>query len=392
MLTEVELAPALVDIVIGLLAAILFLAGELLKTFFNSFFTKVPVVGKYLVGAVDGGVDYVNAQVDGVFSELTRALARMASATAVWSWHFVNTATSGIENGIDYGVNAGRAAANALASISPQVAQGLLDAEGFAQQKVDALSRALEGDLSTAVTSVRSEIESTAQSLRLTISTDVSNVKSDVDTLAGTLRDDVSNLLARMANIESILIGDVGDVVTQLEAGLASAEQDALRAAAAAESAAVATAGTAAAILANTAVGTLDQAAHDLVIGPWTALLPDLTTIIDAIPLPDIGAINLPALLDQVVPISIPGILALLGTASVAVAREVADCVVPNCGAMSGLQGLLSLLTDAAGLALLLAFLEEVASNPGAAVQDVRSELGDVVDVTASAFRGLIGL
>lgn len=392
MLAEIVLAPTLPELILALAALLVFLAAEVWSNFLGAVFKRLPVVGSTVASHVTSWIDSAEAELDTWLSELTGAMASLVTPVVLWPWYALYRLIEALTHiGTLARLGADQAATTAAqlpADLADVESKAIGAAESYTVATVQYAVTKINGDIAAVATDLSGAVASLTHDIQAVSAT----TTAEVENVGTALNSAVTSLTARITSVEQALSGDIGSVVQQIDTEILGVANQALTEAQAAQQTAIATASATAAALATTAVGSLDQAAHDLVIGPWAALLPALEVIAGALPEAVSEGLSLPGVIGGAVPVSIPGILAGTVAAVGAVAAEVEDCVVPNCGAMSQLGSLLNLLTDAAGLGVLLAFIEEAATNPARAVSDVESDLGALVSGTASAFRELIGL
>lgn len=392
MMTEVVLAPALPEMILALLALLAFLAAEVWTNFLGAILKHLPVVGNTLANDIGSWINSAKAELDNWLSELTGAMASLVTPVALWPWRLIYEAIGALNHIGGLARYATNTVEGVVAQLPSDLAGAVNQAVGAAEAYVGQVVGQAVGTINGEIAIVVSFLNTYVNQLRASISAEVQRATGAEQTIVSFLNSYVDALTARITAVETALSGEIGSVVQAIDASISSVADQALTEAKAAEQAAIAAGTTIATDLANTAVGGLDQAAHDLVIGPWAALLPALEGIAGALPEAVSDGLSLPGVLGEAVPVSVPGVLAMTVAAVGAVAVEVEDCVVPNCGAMSQLGSLLNGLTDALGLGVLLAFLEECASNPAAAVSDVENTLGGAVSDAGSAFKSLIGV
>jgi hypothetical protein len=139
-------------------------------------------------------------------------------------------------------------------------------------------------------------------------------------------------------------------------------------------------------------IDAIDRAAKDAVIGPWHELLPALKTLEGALPAHVVSRLNLPAVLSEPIPLSIPGILSLLAPAIAATMTEVAECGVPICGGLKDFAKDFEALLSDGILALLLAWLVWAADHPVNAADDIVDTVAGPANAVLNDFLGLVHL
>lgn len=207
----------------------------------------------------------------------------------------------------------------------------------------------------------------------------------DLGNVQTTLGQEIGTGIADAEGYAQALARTLGSEITQVAAGAASEASQA-------EQGAIAAAGAATATAVAGVEAQIGQGLQDVVLGPWDALLPDLQTVVSAIPDTVAQALGFPAALTQAVPDTVTGILGLVVPAIGALAHEVADCEVPMCENLGPLSNLFNGLTQDAFLAALLAFLAEAATNPAGALSEAEAVIVPPVQAAESAFRSLLGV
>lgn len=374
----------------ALIALLLIWAKGPLVLLFNSTLGKLPLVGTYIVQYVTIGLDALSATVAGWADSALLGLGELVWAAGVGVWQIaykVVQALSGLRNSVI--VLEEQAAADLSSAIDHAntlyswsvgtAAADLSNARNYAE--------ALYNETHVYIDDIESLVITHANGLFTQAVSDAQTLYNESIAYATKVG---NNLQANINAVEATATGGATAIVNSAIATLQGDVKAAESTLDAAVAAALATAGTIAAGAGSTAVQSLDQAAHDAVIGPWEALLPKLAPISTSIDQGVAGVLGFPGILGEAVPVSIPGILALVVPAVAAIATEVADCELGMCTNLSGLSGLLGDLTDTALLAVLLAFLGEAVANPGGAVEDVVSGLGSLVDTTGQAFVSLV--
>lgn len=375
--------------VLFLLAAIaIWLLGEVAARLLG----HIPLVGGYiasearaLAGAVGTGLlddfDYVAGEAGWLFASIS-----------AWAWqHLFNTSLA-VGHAVGLAIEGIDGAAQALGEI-PNVAREVeAYAAGEAANAFRGAVGVAEGLYNDAVAyagRVAADAEVFAEQHADQLFNDA---VGDINRLAGVVGADVSILSGEIANVERILAGDVSSLLStiagDLSIAVATAEQDALHA----EQVAIAAAATLATEAAAGAVGALNLGAHDLVLGPWAALLPELGAIVEALPADVVQALGLEGLLHQPLSTTIPGILAMTIPAIAAIGVEVERCVIPQCANLGNLSNLFAnLLQDALWL-LLIALLAEAVHDPAAISRDVQDSLLGPAQAMLGGLRGLVGV
>jgi hypothetical protein len=391
-LGEIVAVPALLDIIVALLAVLVFLAAEIWAHLLKAVFGRLPLIGGKVSSEITGWFNDAESILRSFLSEQTRAFAWLVNNFALTPWRWMNSAVDAVGNVWSAAEYAAHLAEDLVVDITKTADAAVSTAEAAAQRGLDALGVTVGHEISSLAGNVTSDLAHLSTTLLNDLTAVESKVIGDVNSVANTLTNDITSLSGRMTNIENLLIGDVEDVVASLTKQLAGAEVDARNAANAAESAAVALAGTAAAALTSDALAALDTAAHDLVIGPWDALLPKVEAIVQGLS-GDVTA-GLSGLGDLVgaIPATVPGILAALGVAVGVVAAEVEDCVVPNCANVNALSALMNALSSGAEWALLVALLAGVVSDPAGASKDIVAAVQPLGQAALGGVESLIGL
>lgn len=381
-------APLLVALMILLVAIAAWVATEIIARMLGG----VPLVGGWIASHVRAFANVLLTGLLADFDAVTADAGWLFASIAAWAWQhmFATSQAIGHVAGIasDALGTAEQALADVASSAGAAVATAVATAEAFTVHEIAATVGTIDSELHT----ITADIGSTLRSLADTIVSDFDRAEHDIAQVASDAGHSLAVLADDITAIERTLAGDVGSLLTDIQSSLAvaiaTAEQDALAAEHAAESVAESLAQAAAA----GAVGALDLAAHDLVIGPWAALLPELEAIAAHIPVAVQDVIGLSAVLAESVPVSIPGILSMAIPAIAALGVEVEQCVIPQCDNLSGLTNLFQNLLGDAMWAVLIALLIEAAHDPAAVSQDVQATLLGPAEDILSGIRSLVGI
>lgn len=381
------LAPIIVALLIILVALAVWVLAELLARALGA----IPVAGGWIGSHVRDYADAAGRYIM-VTWDLSTAALGWAVQTVVWHvWHSLYSAGLAIEHAVKLGAKAEQDVSGLAAELPQAVNAGVATAVGAA-----------EAYAARAVAGVLADAEGLYNKAVSVAAADAAGVLSQAEGLFNQVEHDLAVLDAiraaaenvisgRLSALEAAVAGDVSALVGQIQGDLnvavATAEADAAAALAAANRAAV----TIATELATTAVAGLDQAAHDLVIGPWQALLPELEILVGALPLPEVQALGLPGVLTPTLPLSIPGILATLTPAIAALLSEVTTCVTPNCGPIKELGSLMNGLEKVGLAGLLFALVAGAIADPHAAADDIVASLGWAGDLSTEFVSAVMG-
>jgi hypothetical protein len=352
----------------------------------------VPVVGGWLSGNVEGAINAIAQVMVAELDTYTAAAGWLFALVANNVWELLNWVSSSIAHGVALAASAKADAANALAQI-PQAAQWAVNtADAWADRvlaQAQAWYNAAVGLTYTlynqAVTVVQDYYNQAVAHADAVANSALNTAETDLHNTAASLQANINALSAALG-------GDVTALVRQIDQDLTVAIATAEQAAAAALADANAFARQVASSAATASISALDQAAHDVVIGPWAALLPELETLAGALPAEVGQAIGLPGVLGEAIPASIPGILAMTIPAVAAVAAEVDSCLVPNCDTLNGLRGVTSLFGEAALWAVLVELLTRAAHSPAAAADDLAGPVADAINGAVGGIRNLVGV
>ena len=376
----------------ALLALILWASLPYVKQLFHAVSFHIPLVGGLADDVIDSAINVVVSNLESWISDSLVAFANFLWAMFIPLWAHLAQVVNGIIDAKTQGVQAMHTAqaavpaANAYTNaVAAQLQSGINQDATTAAAAEDATRAALASGLAQAQAASDAYTNAVAAQLQSGINQAAAAAASADDATRASLPGVQAAAVAQANAFTEQQIAQANALTAALIAGNAAAAQSALAALAASVPA------TAAGIT-STAEAGIAQAAHDLVIGPWTALLPDLGAIGNAIPAAQAQVLGLPGTLTDGVPISIPGIQALTITAVGAIASEVARCVIPQCTNLGGLSTLLGNLLDDAFWVLLLALIVEAAHNPGEVVSDIESTLSGTVQSTARTFMDLIGV
>lgn len=383
-----EFAPFLVAVMALLAGLALWVVAHVLARLLSA----APIVGGWIAGQVESVAASVAGaiinEVDGAVWDAGWAFA----AIGRWAWHLLDAQS----RATGHAVNLANSALNQLGAAEATLTGMIVGAERNAENYAAALVATEDGYLHAAENTLTGMIVGAENNVASFASTLVAQLRSAVDGYVTSLQNNINTaydeLFADIQGVQRQLGGDVGSLVNQLQADLTTAEAEAQAAVAAAQAAANAFAAQVAAAAAGTAVAGLDQAAHDVVIGPWTALLPDLGAVAGALDPAVAGALGLAGVLAEPVPVSVPGILSLVVPALGAVTTEVAECLVPNCGPLGQWSKILGGIEDAALWSLLAALVAEVAADPAAAQADITAAVSGLAGPVLAGVRNLVGV
>lgn len=381
------LAGVLVAIIIILILIAAWVFAELLARVFSG----VPFIGGWVATslrvAVNATATFVGRTWDGAISDLGWLFA----AIAVWGWEWLYAHSRALGHAVGLGARAEGDAAAAIAMIGPAAAHAISVAEGAAQGLVNGAVNELTGTIDRAVAGAEA-IAATEVQTAITGAENLFNqAEHDLSVFEGVATAGLGALTGRVANLEAAVTGDVQSLVTDIKADLNIAIATAEQAANAAEQAAIQAANGLAQGAAAGAVGALDLAAHDLVIGPWSVLIPEVEQIVTGLPAETAGALHLPDILAGSVPAAVPGILAYLASITAGVAAEVANCLVPNCSALKEAGTLFNGLEQLGVAAVLMALVGEAIADPEAAAGQFLDVTGWIPDVAVEAVNGVVG-
>lgn len=314
------------------------------------------------------------------------------AALSAWAWQHLWATSQAVGHATGLAIEGINDAATALGEIPHAVAvaeaTAIGAAERYAFSEVSALAVDVRNDYYSALIAADNAYNRAAGLAEGLVGGLAGAVRADVTALEG----DIGAVAGQLGQVERILAGDVSSLLStiagDLNIAIATAEQDAK----AAEAAAIAAAQTLSAVAAAGAVGALNLGAHDLVLGPWAALLPELGAIAGALPADVVQALGLEGILNEPLAGTIPGILAMTIPAIAAIGVEVERCVIPQCANLGQLSNLFQNLLQDAMWAILLGLLVEAAHNPAAVSQDVQASLLGPANDLLSGIRSLVGI
>lgn len=380
-------APLVVALVVLLMGLALWVVSNIIARLLRS----APVIGGWVAGRVESIGSSIAHQVITDFDAVTADAGWAFAAVSRWVWHLLDSQSIAARHAVNLAAAAEADARSALAQLGGAAAGAAAAAEHYAAALVAELGavvqvsqRNLQANINAAIRQTEGYAAAAAAVVEANLQTVETNLQHNINSVGAVLG-------AQIGSVAAAIKGSVGSLVDQINADLVTAEATAEQDAQAAIAAANAFAAQVAAATAGTAVGALDQAAHDVVVGPWAALLPELGAIAGVLSPAAAGALNLPQVLTESVPASIPGILSLVVPAIGAVTTEVTDCLVPNCDALNTWGRILKGLQDVALWATLLALLQEVVHDPAAAAADIRATVGAVASPVAAGLRDLVG-
>lgn len=381
------LAGLLIAVVIILILIAAWVFAELLARVFQN----LPLVGGWVASNIRSVVNTVSTFIGRTWDSAIADLGWFFSAIAVWGWEFLYALVRTAGHAVNLGAKAEADAQTAIGLIGPSVSAGVKSAVGTA-----------EGFATSAANGVLHEAQSLYNQAVATAAADAAGVLSQAEGLfnraeaglsglGAELAADVNGLTARIASVEAALAGDVSSLVGQITSDLAIAIATAEQAAKAAETAAVGIAATLAQEAAGGAVGALDQAAHDLVLGPWAALLPVVQPIVAELGQAEAAVLGLPDILAGSAPATVPAIFAGVLPLVAAIASEVDRCVVPNCRAVNNLGSLFNGLEELGLAGVLLALVGAAVANPQAAATEVIDVTGWAVHLVGDLAADVVG-
>lgn len=385
-------AIALADFLIGLIVAVLVVGAIGLSFIASRVIPDPSFLGFHPLGWVQSAVRGIAGLLGRWGDDAMLPLAFLVQGTALTLWWIVATAV----NTIEHAIMVGRAAYTGAVNVASGLAQDVFRAEQSDIHNLEAQIVALYSTVLPVVKNLQSQVATLEGQIPAEIAAGVATAETGVESIIAStthsLESQIATVLSQLASVDQALTGGLSTAVAGLRAEIATAEADAVAGVNAAIATAEAVASTLAGTAAAGAVGLLNGAAHDVVVGPWQALLPDLEAVAGALDPAVVGALGLTGVLSPAVPATIPGILSLIVPAIGAITTEMAQCVVPTCDTVKGLSGLLQGLTDAAFLAALFALLAELASDPGAAASDIVSTVAGPVNGALGGFRSLLGV
>lgn len=389
------LIPIVIDTVLtavvgGIMAILLFWAVEVLAHVIAAPLKLIPVIG----GAIAGGLeDAFSAVAHGLESGSDWLLHAFAQGL----WMLVMPPLYMLINLVT-GIGDAKSAANNAHTFaeSSAIAEQTLRSHDIATltQTLNADVAALQAQSAQAFTTETNLLNQAVQGLYQTLQGNIANV-------ANTEAADVATLQSAIASTETDLLGIITSSVANAQSqaalaiqGLQSVLNTDIEKLATTETQDVANLATqipqVATDVSNTAISQLGVAAHDLVIGPWQALIPSLSTVAGALSPAAAGALNLPGVLTEPLAGTIPGILAMTIPALAAVTTEVADCAIPTCDNLGGLSSLFHDLNSGLWLLLLVALLAVAVADPRAAGDDLATLAAPIGDL-ARGLGDLIG-
>lgn len=382
---------AFAPLMVALMALLVGLALWIFANITARLLRQAPVVGGWIAGRVEALGASIASTVINDFDAVTADAGWAFAAISRWAWNLLYSQSAAVAHAVKLAAAAESDAQQAWVNAYGSIINVENNLAGLIRDEIAGVEHDIAVTAQNAYNSavnVENNVSALARGLFATAEADITSAESSVLKQVSAVEGVLGSQIQAVADA---LNGDVSTLIQQIHDGLVADIATAEQAIAAAQAAANAYAAQVAATAAGTALGALDQAAHDLVIGPWEALLPALGAVAGALSPATAGALNIPQVLTEPVPLSIPGILSLVVPALGAVTTEVESCLVPNCDALNQWGNILRGLTDAAMWALLLALLSEVVSDPGAAAADISAVVGGLVDPIATGLLDLIG-
>lgn len=383
---------ALAPLLIAALVLLIAIAGWFLAELLARLLDNAPLVGGVLAGWVRGAAGAVLTGVLHDFDALTADAGWLFAAISRWVWNLLDAQSRATAHAISLGAtaiaNLNQAEANLQHNINSVYADAMAAAH-TAFTDAYGLLQIVQGALQNNINHAYSDLLGLEQDF-------FNRAEADMHANVTALQNNINALqqlvTGQITALQQAVTGDVGSLETKIASDLTAAEAAAEAAVAAATAAANAFATQVATATAGTAIAGLDQAAHDVILAPWTALLPELGSIAGGLA-PDVAAgLGIAGVLTEPVPVSIPGILSLVVPALGAVTAEVGECLVPNCDAINRWRHLLDGMTDAGLWALLLALVVEAAHDPAAAADDIAGGFAAIVTPISAGMRDLFGV
>lgn len=379
-------------LVVAVVALLLLLGAPLFVRLFNATVGRLPLVGGYVAGYMTDAFNWATSGLMSLAQSWAHPVVDLwwGFLSAIWALPSAAADTFGALVAA-VGRVADRLSSSvanlngAIGATTQSLYNTIVKVGNDAHAYTLAMFTQVESDLGTWAGSLYNTIVKVGNDAHAYALSVFNQVESDLGAWVQSLTDTVAKVGAdAYANARAMFNIAEADIA----ATAAKASHDLSMAVAAVEGYAT----TAAAGAAATLERELDQAAHDVVIGPWAALLPDLEAIVEH--LPAIGAPAIPGLptITEPIPISLPGVLAILSTATAVVARETARCTVPMCENLGGLSGLLGGLEGDLVWAALLALVAESVHDPAAAVSGLRGTVSPIVEATARDVTNLVGV
>jgi hypothetical protein len=255
-------------------------------------------------------------------------------------------------------------------ALTTSIAHALQTAEAYAVREVQALGATVAGDVKALEASVAGAIKTAEAYAAREVAGIETKVAALTSGLAATIAADVSADLSSVFAKVTALSTEIANLSASLPGEITASVGQAVSALA----------------------GYVDVEASRAVAGVWD----DIGTAVD-------GAIGVAGDADtditdalkefaKAVPTDLVGVLAGVGTLTLAMTRYLEDCGIPNCRNLSGLgrdlQALLGLVDDAAFIGLIVAMV----TDPGAAAGDVTDALGGIASDTINAAQSLFGV
>ncbi len=385
---DVDLAALAIGALILLFALGLFLVAEVIARLIGS---GVPFVGGAIGSAVRGAVGDVSRWVLTAYDSSVHSVAQFFAAVAMSAWHALFGASTAVESVGHTAQAALNMASGALADIGPAVADGQAAAVSIADGHADALTAGLTHSVLGWIAGAESQAASLAQGVANMASAGIAHAEADIVSLGVDVHSAVSNLAGQLSDLSHAVVGDVSSLEANIVAAIDVAAAQAMADAQAAEQTAIAAAATASSIAIGASERALDQAAHDVVIGPWQALLPALGGIAGALPEAVAGPLGIAGAMADAVPVSAAGVLGLVVPAVGAIAAEVDDCLVPNCRALGSLGQLFNGLESLGLDALLLALAAGAVTDPVGTAGAISSAAGWTTGAVGGLINAVVG-
>lgn len=376
----------------ALVALPIILASPLLLAITDRALPPIPVIGGRLARAVRSVVDTATHALYAYLADQLGALAEMFYAMGVAAWRLWD-AMFGYTNSL-------HAQAKNLLTTNQSLYNGSINwtnaSEAFLKSQLqgninltwnhaDALYResvgVTENYYNQAIWHADANHQASTTALNGAIAGVTDQLNGDYQSLTAAMGQLYDQSIAHTTQAQQALLGQIG-----------IAGQRALAQAQAAQAAATAAAHAIAGTVTGQAVSGLDAAAHDVVIGPWQALLPQLEVIGNAIGSEAATATGVAGVLAPAVPATVAGVLGALAPAIAAIGTEVAQCTVPMCENLGGMSSMLGSLADLGLIGAILALAAESLHDPSAATATVRSVVLTPAEDMVSTVRSLVGI
>jgi hypothetical protein len=355
---------------IALMALVVVVGAQPLANIISEPLSHLPLVGHKVASWVDAII--VNAA-----GAIQIWAASVFSAATLFVWSIVSTVWvigESITNAIvkvagDVVQNAQTAAA-AIQSVANGLNAAIPDIRKYTRSWVQGLGKIVRADVKTlnkAITTAEADAKGWAKTnikglgdqLRKEIANDVGALNTDVAAIRKTAINDLVNARTytrtEVKGLHDIVTTEIVNHVTD-------------------------------------AITEIDRAAKDEVTGPWHELLGHMGIIEQALPARVSQILNLPHVLTEDIPVSIPGILAMVVPVLAAVAAETAECGVPLCNGLHNLANDFAALEREGILILLYGWLIWAARHPVEGAMDIEDVLGGPVEAVSNALLSVVGI